>query len=369
MLKPLNFVDLFSGAGGLSFGFHNSRYFNCLRAVDFWEPAVKCFNSNYKTDVAQKIDFYERKNIDNFLKEYSSKIDLIIGGPPCQGFSTLGKRMIDSRTNSLVDIFLSIVKRNKPKMVILENVKAFQTMRHPSGITYGEKVYNVLSEEYNIQPIIFNTIEYDIAQSRKRYIAFMTHKDYDKKQKYIKNYLKIIDILKLNKTKTLYDVIYDLPRLGDSIGSDVIELSCGKKIFNHKSLKHGIELRERFSHVPQGGGLLDVPKRLLTNHLKKMVNGDYGSGGHVKNIYGRMSWDQPSGTIIAGIDKITCGRYLHPEDNRLLTPRECARIQSYPDNFIFDGSNVNQYYLIGNSVPPSLSTILSKSILISIQKL
>ena len=158
-----------------------------------------------------------------------------------------------------------------------------------------------------------------------------------------------------------------MPRLEPNIGADELKIEGRKVIYNHKALRHSDELKTRFSHVPPGGGLLDVPEELLTPHLRKMKNGSYGSGGHVKNIYGRMDWGKPSGTIVAGIDKITCGRYVHPEENRLITPRECARIQSFPDWFRFKGSNVTQYYLIGNAVPPKLSKVLAKSILASLK--
>ena len=127
-------------------------------------------------------------------------------------------------------------------------------------------------------------------------------------------------------------------------------------------MNHSAKLKERFSYVPKGGGLLDVPSHLLTPHLQKMVSGHYGSGGHVKNIYGRLSWDKPCGTIVAGMDKITCGRYLHPDANRLLTPRECARIQSFPDEFKLIGGQVARYYAIGNAVPPQLAQVLGMAI-------
>jgi DNA (cytosine-5)-methyltransferase 1 len=108
--------------------------------------------------------------------------------------------------------------------------------------------------------------------------------------------------------------------------------------------------------------LLDVPRRLLTDHLRRLVDGAYGSGGHVKNIYGRLEWGKPSGTVVAGIDKITCGRFVHPVENRLLTPRECARLQSFPDEFAFMPSLVASYYLIGNAVPPKAAAAMGRSV-------
>ena len=133
-------------------------------------------------------------------------------------------------------------------------------------------------------------------------------------------------------------------------------------IFNHRALAHSDQLLRRFAHVPPGGGLLDVPRRLLTPHLRKMIDGHYGNGGHIKNIYGRLEWGKPAGTVVAGIDKITCGRFLHPDADRLLTPRECARLQSFPDSFRFHGSMVKCYYLIGNAVPPKFSEVFASAI-------
>jgi DNA (cytosine-5)-methyltransferase 1 len=161
------------------------------------------------------------------------------------------------------------------------------------------------------------------------------------------------------KKAVLRDVIGNLPKVAVREGADVLELEDGSLIYNHKSMKHSKQLEIRFSHVPKDGGLLDVPVELLTNHLRKIVNGEYGSGGFAKNIYGRMNWNKPSGTIVAGMDKITVGRFVHPDENRLLTPRECARIQSFPDDFIFTGGMVSQYYQIGNAVPPKISRIFA----------
>lgn len=155
------------------------------------------------------------------------------------------------------------------------------------------------------------------------------------------------------KVRTLWDAIGDLP-------NHCLYKNGSTYFENHIPLNHSKNLIRRFSFIPPGGGLLDVPIRLLPKHLKRMRSQKYGSGGHVKNIYGRLQWDRPCGTIVAGIDKITCGRFVHPKYNRLLTPRECARLQSFPDDFVFKGSHVTQYYLIGNAVPPKFSEKISE---------
>ena len=118
---------------------------------------------------------------------------------------------------------------------------------------------------------------------------------------------------------------------------------------------HGTELLRKLKYVKPNGGLMDVPRKLLNNHLRNMIDGTYGSGGFVKNIYGRLDWKKPTGTVVAGIRKITCGRFIHPDYDRLLTPRECARLQEFDDDYLFHGSLTDQYTLIGNAVPPKFS--------------
>ena len=130
-----------------------------------------------------------------------------------------------------------------------------------------------------------------------------------------------------------------------------------EKVHNHQVFDHGKDVIERIKNVPPGGGLQDIPDCYLNDHLKRMKSGYYGSGGFVKNVYGRLEWDKPSGTIIAGIRKITCGRLFHPESDRLLTVRECARLQTFDDKFQVYGSFNNQYTLVGNAVPPLFAKI------------
>ena len=161
--------------------------------------------------------------------------------------------------------------------------------------------------------------------------------------------------------KTLRDVIYDLPRYESGEGTDIAEVN-GKPLYNHTVFKYREDNLNRIKCVPYNGGLQDIPDELLSNHLKKMKSGGYGSGGFVKNLYGRLDWDKPSGTIVAGIKKITCGRYFHPECNRLLTVREAARLQSFPDDYIVKGGMIEQYTVIGNAVPPKFSEIIGKAL-------
>jgi len=353
------YIDLFSGCGGLSYGFSKSKDFHCLLASDFWDKAGENYELNHKNEPFELRDFSTQKDIDSIVSRFKNKCDVILGGPPCQGFSTLGKRKLVCEKSILVDSFLETAIRIKPKLILMENVKAITSKKHPAGGLVTDKINKLLFDAgYSYKTIILSATDFGLGQTRKRFFLFAVKK---KNTANLNNLIEGINKKKKRKFSNLEQLIGDLPVIEAGQGEQLTEYN-GKKIYNHKAMNHSDKLVNRFRHVPAGGGLLDVPKELLTNHLKKMVSGGYGTGGHAKNIYGRMSWDKPSGTIVAGMDKITIGRFVHPESDRLLTPRECARIQSFPDSFKFQGSLVTQYYLIGNAVPPVFSKVFSGTI-------
>ena len=150
-----------------------------------------------------------------------------------------------------------------------------------------------------------------------------------------------------------------MPHLESGEGSEELLTAYGT-IYNHYAFEYEAKTLSRIKAVPKNGGLQDIPDKLLSNHLIKMKHGGYGSGGFVKNLYGRLDWEKPSGTVVAGIKKITCGRFFHPTDSRLLTVREAARLQSFPDDYRFLGSLVDQYTVVGNAVPPKFSEFIGK---------
>jgi DNA (cytosine-5)-methyltransferase 1 len=355
------FADLFAGCGGLSYGFVKSEKFKHVVATDMWQQAKETYEFNFKNSKYILGDLRNENDISRIVAHLGNDLDLLIGGPPCKGFSTLNNAKIHSQHNTLVDQYLNIVELITPKIFLMENVRGFQSKRHPSGITYPEHVKNRIgnfNHPYFLSEFLINACDYGVAQNRIRYfmigISCMFDPD-NRLSSVFANELKArIDPNKI----VLRDAIFDLPQVKVREGSDEMTTSGGKKIHNHKSMNHSKKLEERLKHVSKHGGLLDVPYELLTSHLRKVIDGGYGSGGFMKNIYGRMDWNSPSGTIVAGMDKITVGRFVHPEENRLLTPRECARIQSFPDEFRFLGGMVNQYYQIGNAVPPKISELL-----------
>lgn len=364
----LKFADLFCGGGGMSLGLIAAGMKDTV-AVDFWEAAKNNYTSYEPLSHSEflQLNLFDDANKDKVVEVLKKKkIDVLAGGPPCQGFSTLGKREEEDCRNKLVDAYLFIALRVAPKMIIMENVPAIQSMKHESGLKYPEYVKKLLAENgYYATTVFMEGEKTGLAQSRKRLFLLAINKEYVND---IDDYAKVVldEIEKLEsqyEKKTLRDIIFDLPRYESGEGTDIAEID-GKPLYNHTVFKYKEDNLRRIESVPYNGGLQDIPDELLSNHLKKMKSGGYGSGGFVKNLYGRLDWDQPSGTIVAGIKKVTCGRYFHPECNRLLTVREAARLQSFPDDYIVKGGQIEQYTIIGNAVPPRFSelagTVLTK---------
>ncbi len=367
MTKNIYFSDLFCGAGGISLGFLRAGLRPAL-ASDFWDKSELNFrlNKNLKKIKFLKRDLGKKENI-LLISKLVKNIDILAGGPPCQGFSTLGKRKKNDQRNLLIDSFLQIIKLSRPKVIVMENVPGLKSMKKKNGTKYLDFIKNYLKKEnYIYEEIMLDGKYFKMAQARKRvFFVGFNLKFYDKK---IIDKFKV-DFFKKTKIKSNYSnldtKIKDLPKIKSGQGKQILKLKS-KTIFNHESFVHSDELLKKLKYVKPNGGLIDVPRRLLNNHLKNMVDGKYGSGGFIKNIYGRLDWKKPAGTVVAGIRKITCGRFIHPDFDRLLTPRECARLQGFSDGYLFHGSITDQYTLIGNSVPPifsyHLATIIKKYI-------
>ena len=360
------FADLFCGGGGMSLGLIAAGFSDKV-AIDFWDAAKENYTTYYKLSKSKfiQLDLSKTENKLQVIDELKrAEIDLLAGGPPCQGFSTLGKREEKDKRNKLVDTYLEIALALQPKMLIMENVPAIQSMRHESGMRYPDYAKSLLeSNGYYATTIFLEGEKLGLAQSRKRLFLVALRKDGVKEiADFSASVTELLEDCQKDYTKkVLKNVIYDLPRYESGEGCDVA-LVDGLPLYNHAVFKYRYDNLERIKCVPYNGGLQDIPDKLLSNHLIKMKKGGYGSGGFVKNLYGRLDWDKPSGTIVAGIKKITCGRYFHPECNRLLTVREAARLQSFPDDYLVKGSMIDQYTIIGNAVPPRFSEVMGKII-------
>ncbi len=326
-IKP-TFIDLFSGAGGFMQGFINSGY-DCKLSIDNWKPASDTHIKNYP-----KIPFLE-KDIRNIDFSKFKNIDVVIGGPPCQGFSSIGKQNKKDKRNNLILNFARAVKEIRPKFFVMENVRGINNKKYQPLIAEFLKILNN-SGYKNIISSVLCAADYGIPQLRYR--TFFFGSLCGSELQFPK--IKIKDKLKY---KTLKDCIFDLEGKENSIS-------------NHIPMKHNKIVKERISYIKEGGGISkDIPKRLLKGSRSDFSNNTIQNFSH---IYKRLHYGKPASTMVPGHNAFP----LHPKKNRSLTVREAARIQTFSDKIEFIGTRQEQCILVGNAVPPILSKIIASHI-------
>lgn len=349
-------VDLFCGAGGLSKGFMDAG-FDVVLGIDIDETSLNTFEKNHGNAVAMKLDLFNHDNI-NLIKKYlddqNIDLDVLIGGPPCQGFSLAGKRDEFDKRNVLYSAMVKMANLIRPKVVLLENVPSILSLY--DGIA-RKRIFDDFEElGYKMNVKILYAPEYGIPQIRRRAI-FVGILNNEKEFEYPKPYLKE------NEYITCLDALSDLPSLdGDtdysldtvreyisSPQSDYQKLMRGNSIlvYNHYPIKHARKTIDNISKIPDGGNYKDLPKEEASKFK-------YHESLH------RYCSTKPSLTIDTGHRT-----HFHYKYNRIPTVRECARLQSFPDDFIFTGSKQQQYKQVGNAVPP----LLGKAVALSIKEL
>lgn len=339
--KPLA-IDAFCGAGGLSLGLINAGFDICL-AFDNDKKAVETYRNNLQEDVlmadAYDINLHYELNSRNIPRR---DIFLFAGGPPCQGFS-IQRRGIDSDPrNDLVTLFFNNAFSIKPKFIMMENVLGIKGKRGESLLQYVKVQCKKFG--YDVHVAELNAADFGAPQIRRRYFIVAERKDADN---LVFRFPK--PKLKPDEYKTVYDTIKDLP-LPPPDGSE------HPNIPNHRCDVLSPLNRERFKHVPQSGGRDDIP----TNLRLKCHNVSTEKIGH-RYVYGRLDWNRPSGVITARFDSLTRGRFGHPSQTRTISLREGARLQTFPDDFVFVGNKVEVARQIGNAVPPILAKALGSS--------
>ncbi len=339
MVKDYKLIDCFCGAGGLSHGFSMAG-FTPVFAFDNDPACIETYNNNIGSHGhvldAKKVN---RKLIENLTSINLDDITVIAGGPPCQGFSVQRRGSDHDDRNTLVLDFIRLVLEIKPKFFIMENVGGLLSKR---GKPYIEEIItNCEKNNYRIRIEKLNAISFGVPQNRKRVFIIG--------QKIIKGQPNCeVDFSKIKETnlgfKTVFEAIKDLQHV--EIGS----------IPNHIADKLSKINIDRISSIKEGQGRESLPEHLqLTCHNKN------NNHRHL-DVYGRMAWHSPSPTITARFDSFSRGRFGHPELNRTITLREGARLQSFPDTFVFYGSKVQIAKQIGNAVPPLLAKSVAENL-------
>lgn len=354
----MNAVDLFAGAGGLSLGLTQAGI-DVVFANEIEPDFAQTYRLNHpqthlcEGDIAE-IDFVKEVEQLGFLGE----IDLVAGGPPCQGFSTVGKKQLRDPRNSLFNQFLRCVDELEPQFVLFENVAGFMTM-------YEGRVYETLLEEltqrgYACDARILNPVDFGLPQFRKRTIVIGSRLDHLIEWP-IPTHAQSEGLFHEKKYVTLIDAISDLPPIWPTESNDRYlceplndfqqSMRDGtSSLSEHNCANYGPRMQTILKSIPQGGSVLDLPESLRPK-------------GYFANTYARLVPNQPAPTITRNFGTPSSSRCVHPYQNRALSTREGARLQGFPDSYRFLGSKTSKNLQIGNAVPPLLGRMLGETLM------
>jgi DNA (cytosine-5)-methyltransferase 1 len=329
-------VDAFCGAGGLSLGLVRAG-FNVCYAFDN-NPS---FVETYRRNLGSHVHVASAEAVSAESIGLAAPISLVAGGPPCQGFSVQRRGDRNDARNDLVFEFLRIVKELQPTLFLMENVAA---LKSPSNSSYFDRlVAGAKAVGYEVEAKILNAADFGVPQVRKRLFLLGT-----KCGATIRPTLPTGTVAK-EQWRTVREAIGDLPPPGTL---------HGQFFPNHLPDNISALNRERISHVPPGGGRSDIPVHLrLPCHAVSVE-----TAGH-RGVYGRLPWDKPAGTITTKCNSFTRGRFAHPSEDRNISMREAARLQSFPDDFVFEGNKVDVAHQIGNAVPPTLAFAIARHLM------
>lgn len=397
----INFIDLFCGAGGFAKGFEMTGKFRCIGGIDNKVSAIQTHKHNFKDSISicEDIRNVPPKDFEKLLK--GQKVDLIIGGPPCPTFSTIGHAKIqsvykshehkditnDPRNDLFLDFF-SYVDYFRPKMFVMENVPQFLTKYNGATFNAVKELVKRDLPEYDLvkEVKVLNAVNYGVPQNRRRMILVgylkgmdfkypdITHWFADGKSNINPNNAEISPN-KLKKHITVKSAISDLPNITDNWRVSEVEYSKHKGLDSYqklmrqntsKTVKNNIcrLTNERakivFSHMHQGCIYMDLPPE-----IRKILP---FREDIFKDRLKRLVEDNPSWTVLAhiGMDGYM---YIHPTENRTLSVREAARIQSFPDDFEFIGNQQETYVQVGNAVPALMAMKIAESVFQSFDNL
>ncbi len=344
-------LDLFCGAGGFSYGMDKNPHFQTVVALDFDEKAAETFKRNMpqaEVIVGDITDASVKEKVIVFSKKFG--INMIIGGPPCQGYSMKGKKLgLKDPRNFLFREYLNLVKELQPDVFVIENVKGLLLA---SNGWFKEEILKAIEElGYSVEYGVLNAEDFGVPQSRERAIFICT-----------KGRKITLPVPAVEKHTSVRDAISDLSYLesgeGDFEQEYITEPQTdyqrlmrdgSRKLYNHKASNHKQVAIDKLKLIPPEQGKEFLPSEMHGNQK-------------FKTTWGRLKWDDVSPTIDTRFDASSNGTNNHPYLNRAITPREAARIQSFDDNFVFYGSKVYVRRQIGNAVPPLLAKAIADQI-------
>jgi DNA (cytosine-5)-methyltransferase 1 len=394
MAKQFTFVDLFAGCGGLSEGFLKLN-FKGLCHVDFDQYACKTLANRLKDynvpieEIDKTVltrDLTKHETVEDILECANDvDVDLLIGGPPCQAFSTVGRAqdknsMKNDPRNYLYRHYIEILEKLNPKIFVFENVTGLLSSKPD-----GEKIFPLIVKEFkkkgydvydNPKIIVLNSVHYGVPQIRKRVILIGIRNDINVKSKDVYDLIEKMyyapneEKNNLKKYRTIHNAISDLPPYFPGEGEEEIDfvsdskneyvklmrVKNSTKLYNHTTRKHNDLDRERYK-------ILSENRWQLKDLNKVRPDLVHYNPKHFVNRYTVQEFDKPGRTVVAHLYK-DGNLFIHPDSKqeRTFSVREAARVQSFPDDFKFLGARTHQYKQVGNAVPPLMSYQIAKAI-------
>lgn len=324
-IKTLKYIDLFSGAGGFSLGFDRSGFQNIF-SVDIQKDFCKTYKANFPSHTLIEEDITKLSNEKIISLTHDNEVDVVIGGPPCQGFSiagNIGRKFIDDPRNRLFQEFVRVVKVTNPKYFVMENVARLYT--HNKHLTRKEIIADFNKLGYTVECKILNSADYGVPQVRKRVIFIGSR---------VTQTILFPEISHTEHT-TVEDALRNLPKLKSGEVSTML---------NHKAMNHTQQMLDKMAFIKDGEGREKIPENLRPK------------SGDVRK-YIKYNSSKPSITVTGDMRKV-----FHPWQNRALTVRELARLQTFPDDFEFKSTSIAQQQQVGNAVPPLMAEAIAKTI-------
>jgi len=388
--RPLTTIDLFCGAGGITQGFRRAG-FRCLYANDINRWAIETFRANHPDTRAENrpIEQVDAAALRRELELEPGELDVIVGGPPCQGFSiNAPERFLEDPRNSLFQHYIRFLDEFKPKTLLIENVPGMLSLA--GGVIFEQILKELRGHGYNVEARILFAAHYGVPQERWRTIilgsrfspppAHPTPTHYAVARANFKGgrtmtfQLMPLEQSALLPAVTLREAIADLPRLEMGEGGEIVTYdkpakseyarsmrTDGAVTFNHFASVLAPQNVERMKFIKPGGSWRDIPHGLLPKGMQRARKSD-----HTKR-YGRLRHEGLSGTILTKCDP-HWGAVFLPDQDRALTVREAARIQSFPDNYKFLGPRVAQYEQVGNAVPVLMAESIARELSGSLER-
>lgn len=344
-------IDLFAGVGGMSLGFEMAG-FDVVLANEYDKDIADAYRVNHKNTKMISEDI-TKLDLMSVFTPYKDKVDVVMGGPPCQGFSQKGQRKtIHDQRNFLFQYFVKVVALVQPAYVVMENVPNLLTAEKGYFRKEIKELFSGMG--YVLDAGVLNAADYGVPQNRRRAVIIGKKTDH-----------AAIQLLPqpMGNRVSVWDAISDLAYLNSGEGNEIQDYKFeekseyqkkmrlnSKKLLNHRTTNHSKLALERLAMVPPEQGKECLPEEHLTRSI-------------YSGTWCRMQKDEVSVTITTRFDTPSSGRFTHPYLDRAITVREAARIQSFPDTFEFAGPKVSQMKQVGNAVPPLLANAIANSIL------